>query len=250
MNKIEFLQRYAEDEKQTRLELLDLFINSPIPKTEMIDHMGLYVHRQMLSRMLFLNDIFQQILNVNGVIMEFGVRWGTNLAIYEALRGIYEPYNYTRKIIGFDTFEGFPSVNEKDGTDSIIKKGAYAVTEGYEEYLENLLFTRQKLSPLNHINKFELVKGDATQTLKKYLEEHPETIISLAYFDFDIYEPTKACLELIMERVTKGSIIAFDELNYPAFPGETLALLEVLGINKYQIRRSKFATVPSYIIVE
>ncbi|OUQ90225.1 crotonobetainyl-CoA--carnitine CoA-transferase [Brevibacillus brevis] len=250
MNKIEFLQRYAEDEKQTRQELLDLFINSPIPKNEMIDHMGLYVHRQMLSRMLFLNDIFQQILNVNGVIMEFGVRWGTNLAIYEALRGIYEPYNYTRKIVGFDTFEGFPSVNEKDGTDSIIKKGAYAVTEGYEEYLENLLFTRQKLSPLNHINKFELVKGDATQTLKKYLEEHPETIISLAYFDFDIYEPTKVCLELILERVTKGSIIAFDELNYPAFPGETLALLEVLGINKYQIRRSKFATVPSYIIIE
>ncbi|WP_188066251.1 TylF/MycF/NovP-related O-methyltransferase [Brevibacillus brevis] len=250
MNKIEFLQRYAEDEKQTRQELLDLFINSPIPKNEMIDHMGLYVHRQMLSRMLFLNDIFQQILNVNGVIMEFGVRWGTNLAIYEALRGIYEPYNYTRKIVGFDTFEGFPSVDEKDGTDSIIKKGAYAVTEGYEEYLENLLFTRQKLSPLNHINKFELVKGDATQTLKKYLEEHPETIISLAYFDFDIYEPTKVCLELILERVTKGSIIAFDELNYPAFPGETLALLEVLGINKYQIRRSKFATVPSYIIIE
>ncbi|MED1801469.1 TylF/MycF/NovP-related O-methyltransferase [Brevibacillus porteri] len=250
MNKIEFLQRYAEDEKQTRLELLDLFINSPIPKNEMIDHMALYTHRQMLSHILFINDIFQQILNVNGVIMEFGVRWGTNLAIYEALRGIYEPYNYTRKIVGFDTFEGFPSVNEKDGTDSIIKKGAYAVTEGYEEYLENLLFTRQKLSPLNHINKFELVKGDATQTLKKYLEEHPETIISLAYFDFDIYEPTKACLELIMERVTKGSIIAFDELNYPAFPGETLALLEVLGINKYQIRRSKFATVPSYIIIE
>lgn len=250
MEKHEFIQKYAEDEKQTRRELVELLHNSPIPPNEIIDHMALYVHRQMLSRILFLNDMYQQILDVNGVIMEFGVRWGTNLAIYEALRGIYEPYNYTRKIIGFDTFEGFPSVDQKDGKDAIIKEGAYSVTKGYEDYLSDLLFTRQKLSPLNHINKYELVKGDATKTLKEYLERHPETIISLAYFDFDIYEPTKVCLELVLKHVTKGSIIGFDELNYPAFPGETLALMEVMGLSNYRLRRSKFATVPSYIIFE
>jgi hypothetical protein len=250
LEKHEFIQKYAEDEKQTRRELVELLDNSPIPKNEIIDHMALYVHRQMLSRILFLNDMYQQILDVNGVIMEFGVRWGTNLAIYEALRGIYEPYNYTRKIVGFDTFEGFPTVDKKDGTDAIIKEGAYSVTKGYENYLSDLLFTRQKLSPLNHINKYELVKGDATKTLKEYLDRHPETIISLAYFDFDIYEPTKVCLELVLKHVTKGSIIGFDELNYPAFPGETLALMEVMGLKNYRLRRSKFATVPSYIIFE
>ncbi|MGP0576340.1 TylF/MycF/NovP-related O-methyltransferase [Paenibacillus peoriae] len=250
MKKIEFIQQYADLEKQSRSELLELFETNPLPKKELIDHMALFVHRQMMSRILFLNDLYQQILDVNGVIMEFGVRWGTNLCIYESLRGIYEPYNYTRKIIGFDTFEGFPSVSSKDGNDAIIKEGAYAVTQDYDKYLSELLFTRQKLSPLNHINKYELVKGDATKTLKQYLEQHPETIISLAYFDFDIYEPTKVCLELVLERVTKGSIIAFDELNYPAFPGETLALMEVMGLKNYRLRRSKFATVPSYIIFE
>ncbi|UFJ40036.1 crotonobetainyl-CoA--carnitine CoA-transferase [Brevibacillus humidisoli] len=250
MEKFEFIQQYAELERQTREDLLELFQNSPVPKNELMDHMALYVHRQMMSRILFLNELYQHILDVNGVIMEFGVRWGTNLCIYEALRGIYEPYNYTRKIIGFDTFEGFQSLSSKDGDHAIIKEGAYAVTEGYEKYLSDLLFTRQKLSPLNHINKYELVKGDATKTLKQYLDQQPETIVSLAYFDFDIYEPTKVCLELVLERVTKGSVIAFDELNYPAFPGETLALMEVMGLNKYRLRRSKFASVPSYIIFE
>lgn len=246
----DYFQRYAEEEKQTRQELRHLMENSPLPKEEIIDHMALYVHRHMMSRILFLNEIYQQILDVNGVIMEFGVRWGTNLSIYEALRGIYEPYNYSRKIIGFDTFEGFPSVDSKDGNDPIVKEGAYAVSSGYESYLSELLFTRQKLSPLSHINKFELVKGDAIQTVPDYLEKHPETIISLAYFDFDIYKPTKVCLEAILSRVTKGSIIGFDELNFPAFPGETVALMEVMGLHNYRIRRSKFATVPSYIVFE
>ena len=39
--------------------------------------------------------------------MEFGVRWGQNLITLNNLRGIYEPFNHSRKIIGFDTFEGF-----------------------------------------------------------------------------------------------------------------------------------------------
>ena len=61
--------------------------------------------------------------------MEFGVRWGQNLVTLSNLRGIYEPFNYSRKIIGFDTFEGFPSVHEKDGTHQSIEKGAFNVTE-------------------------------------------------------------------------------------------------------------------------
>ena len=51
----------------------------------------------------------------------------------------------------------------------------------------------------------------------------------MAYFDFDIYEPTKECLKLIKDHITKGTIIGIDELNTSDFPGETVALKEVLG---------------------
>ena len=33
-------------------------------------------------------------------------------------------------------------------------------------------------------------KGDAPKMLKELLKKNQETIVSLAYFDFDVYEPT------------------------------------------------------------
>jgi hypothetical protein len=61
-----------------------------------------------------------------------------------------------------------------------------------------------------------------------YLENNPETIIAFAYFDFDLYEPTKICLEAILPHSTKGAIIGFDEINSHIFPGETKALMKFL----------------------
>jgi hypothetical protein len=104
-------------------------------------------------------------------------------------------------------------------------------------------------SPISHKKKFELVIGDATETIHDYLKRQPETIISLAYFDFDIYQPTKVCLEAIIPRLTKGSILAFDELNCPEFPGETLALIETLGLSKYGLRRDPNNPLVSWLKV-
>jgi hypothetical protein len=56
--------------------------------------------------------------------MEFGVRWGQNMALFTSFRNIYEPYNVSRKIIGFDTFAGFPSISEQDGVAETVQVGA------------------------------------------------------------------------------------------------------------------------------
>jgi len=45
-------------------------------------------------------------------------------------------------------------------------------------------------------------------------------------------------LEVFLPRMPKGSIIAFDELNCESFPGETLAMLEVLNIGSHRLERS------------
>lgn len=225
----------------------ELYKSTPIPTNEELSNLGLYLNRQTLSRILLINELYKKIIDVHGVIMEFGVRWGQNLALFESLRGMYEPYNYTRKIIGFDTFSGFPDVHKKDKN---VNVGDYNVSDNYETYLEEILNYHESESPLNHMKKFELVKGDATKTLPMYLKNHPETIIAFAYFDFDIYEPTKVCLELIKDRLTKGSILAFDELNHPLFPGETEAFMEVLGLRNYKLKRSILTPNVSYIVVE
>jgi hypothetical protein len=223
---------------------------SPIPDDERMGNMSLFLNRQLLSRILFLDKMYKQILDVQGVIMEFGVRWGSNLALLSMLRGIYEPFNVYRKIIGFDTFNGFPTIDEKDGENEMIKVGGHGLTENYENYLEKILNYHELNSPVSHIKKYELIKGDASITIKEYLNRHPETIISFAYFDFDLYQPTKECLLAIRDSLTKGAIIAFDELNYPKFPGETVAFKEILGLNKYKVFRDPTSSTVSYIIYE
>lgn len=249
MNKEQIVAVGSNIEEIKKREIfLENFKNTPISDSELLQNLGLFMNRQSLSRVLFMNELYQKIINVNGIIMEFGVRWGQNLSLFSSFRGMYEPYNYTRKIVGFDTFEGFPSIHKNDGEKEFMKKGAYSVSENYENYLEQILSYHESESPISHKKKFELIKGDATKTIKDYLKQNPQTIISFAYFDFDIYEPTKVCLEAILPHLTKGSIIAFDELNDPNFPGETIAFQEVLGSINYEIKRSPLNPLISYII--
>jgi hypothetical protein len=245
---IKTLAHAPQQERENRTALMNLLKNTPIPATELDSNVGLYCTRQTLSRILYMHELYQQIINVHGVIMEFGIRWGHNLALFSSFRGIYEPYNYSRKIVGFDTFDGFPSVAAQDG--AAVATGDYSVTKDYQPHLKQILDIHQALSPLPHIPKYELVKGDAIVTVPKYLEENPHTIVALVCVDFDLYAPTKACLEAILPRVPKGGIIAFDELNHPQFPGETTAVLETIGLQKYRLQRSPLNPFCCYVKIE
>jgi hypothetical protein len=238
----------TQEEVNTREAFFEKFKNAPIPDNELLTNLGLFISRQTLSRILYMQELYSKIISVHGVIMEFGVRWGQNLSLFSSLRGMYEPFNYNRKIIGFDTFSGFPVLSKKDG--DLLAIGDYAVAADYEKYLEAILSYHEKESPIPHKKKFELVKGDASVTFKNYLEKNPHTIVAMAYFDFDIYQPTKDCLELLLPRLTKGSVIAFDELNCPEFPGETLAVMETIGLSKYAIKRSPLNPLISYIVID
>ena len=235
-----------------REDFYHLFKNYSIkPDVDILGNLPLFMRHQQVSKLLCLNELYKKIIEVPGVIIEFGVRWGQNLALFESLRTIYEPYNFTRKIIGFDTFEGFPSVHEKDGVDTIIEKGSYSVSSNYEEVLEKILmYHEQEAILFNHIKKFELIKGDATITINNWIAENQGKFISFVYFDFDLFEPTKKCLESILPHLTKGSIVAFDEINHDYFPGETIALKEVMGGRNIRLRRFESNPFMAYFIIE
>lgn len=199
-------------------------------------HSLLTLNVTVLSRILYLNDLYRKIIDVPGVICEFGVQWGATLTQLINLRSIHEPFNHARTIYGFDTFEGFPSIHEKDGMQ--YQAGDMATRSGYETELERILSLIETFPPLPHLKKFELIKGDASLTIDQWLKENPHAIISLAMFDMDLYAPTKTVLEKIRPRLVKGSILAFDELNCKQIPGETRALDEAIGLNNLRLYRS------------
>ncbi|GBF33424.1 DTDP-6-deoxy-L-hexose 3-O-methyltransferase [Desulfocucumis palustris] len=223
---------------------------APIPGDEILGNLGLFLTSKNLSRLLFFSEIYQKIINMHGVVMEFGVRWGQTLSFLLALRGIFEPFNRHRKIIGFDTFEGFKGVSDKDGGKCRCGEGSYAVPGDYEQFLDAVLGLQEGLNPMAHIKRYELVKGDAAHTVTDYLKSHPETIIALAIFDFDIYTPTKAALEAVKPHLCKGSLLVFDELCDDIFPGETIALNEVFGLNNLKIQRLPITARLSYVVME
>ena len=103
---------------------------------------------------------------------------------------------------------------------------------------------------VSHIKKISLVKGDATETIPDFVSKNSHLIIALLYIDFDIYAPTKTALEYLLPLVPKGGIVAFDELNYDKWFGETVALKETLEIGSVRLKKFYYSPFESYFEVE
>ena len=234
---------YQEEKSILLKRLIDLNLsNSQIS--------NLTLSRGDLTRILYYNQIYQHILGKPGSIMEFGVQYGLSLSLLLKLRAIYEPYNYSREIIGFDTFKGFTKNLSSYENKNNWKKGDYGVPKNFEKTIEEFLNLEEYNAPLNWMKKFSLVKGDASKTINDYLKKNPHTIIGMAIFDMDVYHPTKKVLEIIKPRLFKGSILVFDELNCKSFPGETVALLESIGLNNLKLNSFHGETFGSWAVIE
>lgn len=238
---------------EARNALENYFNSSYGSSTEKLENFSKYTPRQNLARFLARYEIFRLIKQIQGSVVECGVLFGGGLMSFAKLSTILEPYNFQRRIIGFDSFSGFPSVSSQDEQgrperkSAHLKKGGFSTEGSYEDLLESIR-VYDISRPLNHFPKVELVKGDFSVTGPEYLEQYPHLIISCLYLDFDLYEPTKLALELFLPRMPKGGVIVFDELNEEAFPGETIAVIEQLDLSKLKIQRFDFEPRISYAI--
>lgn len=192
--------------EEVRKNLLYLFKKRPIPDEYLLTNMGLYTRSSALAKILFLDEMYRKIIKVPGKIMVFGLWWGQDAIVFENLRAIHEPYNHARKIVGFDTFTGYPGeeIGENDKESDIIKTGGYAVSDGYFDYLEKLAQYHEDENIMYNIKKMEFIKGDVVETVPAYFNSHPEIIVAMAYFDLALYKPTKVCLEYVLKSCVRG----------------------------------------------
>lgn len=230
-------------------ELADFFKNDAVGDLTKLRSFSVYTPRQVISDFLARYELFKQVRDVQGSILEFGVFAGQGLMSFAHFSAILEPNNLNREIIGFDTFSGFPGIGEQDkaGDPDILREGGLRA-ESFERLLQAIsLFDDNRF--LGHVPKVRLVKGDVLESLDGFIAENRHLLVALLYMDLDIYKPTKFVLERLLERVPKGGVVAFDELNHRAFPGETAALLDVIDIKDVEIRRIPFCSRISYFIV-
>jgi len=88
------------------------------------------------------------------------------------------------------------------------------------------------------------------KTIPQFIAQNPHLLVSLFFIDLDLFEPTKVAIENIVPRMPKGAIIAFDDLDNPMWPGETLAVLETMGIRNLQLRRLDWDPYIGYAFLE
>lgn len=227
-----------------------LFEANPSTWETKLENFPKYVRRQNLTRFLALYEIYKRVLPIKGSVVECGVNHGFGLMTWAKLSAIMEPVNLTRRIYGFDTFEGFPSVSAADmsATSAHVKAGDLAAD--VHDELSQLIDIYDSTRFLGHVGKVKLVRGDATMTIPTFVEQNPHVLVSLLYMDFDLYEPTKVALEHFLPRMPKGAVVAFDELDNPLWPGETLAMLEAHGRRPMRIERVEFDPYIGFAVLD
>lgn len=184
-------------------------------------------------------EIYRQIINLPGDVLEFGVYKGTSLVRLLSFRNLLET-EYSRKVIGFDIFGKFPDnlkvKSDREFVKDFENAGGFGISdEELTLHLDNKGF-----------KNYELVKGDILKTIPQYIIDRPSLKISLLHIDVDVYEPTKVILENLWEKVVKGGIVMFDD--YATIEGETMAVDEFFKDQNITIHKPPFNYIPSYII--
>jgi len=242
--------RNTEEQLDYYKQLSKFVEESDLDQLEKVSNFPIFSTRQTITCFMEKYEIYKLIKNIPGSIVECGVAAGFGLMSFMHFSSIFEPYHYVRKVIGFDTFEGFTKLSAQDKSskaDHMIKGG---IKYASYDILKDAVEIHNKNRVLGHIAKVQLVKGDISKTLPKFLTENPSLVIAMLYLDLDLYQPTLDTIKLLVDRVPKGGIIAFDELNHADYPGETTAVLETIGIRNLKLERFDFSAMLSYARIE
>lgn len=184
-------------------------------------------------------EIYNQIINLPGEILEFGVYKGTSLVRLLTFRNLLEN-NFSRKVYGFDVFGKFPDSLQLNSDREFVKN--FENAGGYGISKEELDFHLKQKGFTN----YELIEGDILDTVDAFDKRNPAAKIALLHIDVDVYEPTKKILEQLWDKVVKGGIVMLDD--YGTIEGETKAVDEFFADKNVKITKPKFNYIPSYIV--
>jgi len=193
-----------------------------------------------IGKLLAHYELYKQVENLPGAIVECGVFKGTSLARFAMFRDLMGSA-YAKRIIGFDMFGPFPETNFAA---DIEPRKKFVEAAGEESISTDQLMT--VLANKGIEKNVELVAGNILETIPSYVEKHPELKISLLNLDTDIYEPAVTILEYLFPRIVPGGILIIDD--YAVFPGETKAVDDYFEKMGLIIQKFPFCMTPCYIV--
>ena len=214
-----------------------------VPSQYVADAPFVFATRVQTTAMLSRIRLFELIREMPGAVIECGVFRGNSLMLLQQLSLVLEPYAINRTFYGFDTFEGFRSIDSEKDPDDITEK---MFSDTNYEVLQAASQLHDIVRPVNKIPKMHLVKGDIAETVPQFVKENPGLLISLLILDTDLYDSTKVALQHFLPHMHKGAIVLLDEVCYAKFIGETIALKEVCDLKNVRLRKFPFDSTCGY----
>lgn len=223
-----------------------------ISKREIWRNFAIYTRRVFMKRFLALYELYRQVADLPGDVVELGVYRGASLMAFANFMEIRNMGDRHRRVIGFDNFKGFGELEAKDGAE----KPEFGKTAGgfdsgdFETPLRDAIaiFDADRFIPYKP--RVILVKGDIEQTVPQYVSENPGLRIALLHFDADLYRPTLVALETLWPLVVPGGIVAFDEYGIPPWEGESRAVDEFFAGKNLRLRRFDWTSNPGAYVVK
>jgi hypothetical protein len=214
---------YSNEQSITaRKEIFDSLKEYDATDEETERSLGLFLKSSLLARIFAIQEIYKLILGKPGVILDIGTWRGQTAVLCENLRAIYEPFNLTRRIVAFDTFEGYLGFGANDKPTKIHAEGTYKIeSSDYDLFLMNLLQLHEKSNVLgNNFGKHLVVKGDTRSTIPNFFTSHPNNFVSLAFLDVNSFETTKSAIQDVWPKLIPGGYLAIWQLTRDVVPAE------------------------------
>ena len=208
-----------------------------------IDNPFLFMRTGLIAKLFFFKELYEIIESIPGSIVEIGSWFGQSSILFENIRAIIEPFNYSRKIISFDTFDGYKEISGLNIAKEEILK--YQVRRDWVNDLIKIQDAHKSIN--NSATKFVNVKGDIRETMVKYFDNNHEPL-SLVYYDIATYETLKITFNTLLPYISKGGVFVFDDYGYQ-YEGVNKFLIEQKVNKSYQLKHSKYYKSKVYLIV-
>lgn len=193
-----------------------------------------------ISKFIAHYELYRLSIGVPGAIVECGVFKGISFIRLMTFRDLLE-HPTSRRIVGFDTFTGYP---ETDFDDEKAMRNEFIGKAGDESISEKQLVRVLEHKGINE--NVELVPGLIEETVPEYIASHPEFSISLLHLDTDLYAPSVTVMKHLFPRISRGGILILDD--YTIWPGETQAVNEYLQEMDVSIRKFSYTERPCYVV--
>ncbi|MDC0883350.1 class I SAM-dependent methyltransferase [Litorivicinus sp.] len=194
--------------------MLDLVRPSPFTEHDK------YVDDLELGYLINIIDLFKRAAEVPGHIVELGTASGRNALLFGQLICLYG-YRSRKQYIGFDSFQSY--------TPRDLIEQPYLSRSRWSD--NSLRSVQHRVDRLKLSDVVELRPGDILETVPKFFNEGSarlvsagECHVSLLYVDVSAKAPALAGIEVILDRMLPGSIIAIDQKKHG---GEWRAMKEI-----------------------